>query len=72
MEDEKEEIYELTAQILVLGYSPEDARERANRQVVIDDLLGGPVLLDWSHRSGPIDPQQTIDRLTRKIKQRER
>jgi len=71
MEDKEEieEIYELTAQILVLGYSPEDARERADRQVVINDLLEEPVVSDWSHLH---DPQPTINRLTRQIKQRER
>lgn len=68
-EEEREQIYEMTAVILALGYSTEDARERANRQVVIDDMLEEPVLSDWSHLD---DPQPTIDRLAREIKQRER
>jgi len=77
MEDKEEieEIYELTAQILVLGYSPEDARERAERQVVINDMLEEPVVTDWSHLDDKIFPkhkQNTIDRLTREINKRER
>jgi len=70
-EEEKEQIYEMTAVILALGYSPEDAKERVNSQVVIDDLLEEPVLTDWSQLEEP-QRQRTIDRLTREIKRRER
>lgn len=64
-----EEIYEMTAQILVLGYSPEDASERVEGQVVINEVLKEPVVSDWSHLG---NPQPTIDRITRQINQRER
>lgn len=67
MSEEKEQIYELRAEILVLGYSPEDAKERAEKMVFINDLLDGPYLTDWSHLDEPYR-QQTIDRITREIK----
>ena len=67
--EEKREIHEMTAVILVLAYDTEDAAEQAGKQVVIDDLLEGPVKSDWSHLD---DPQPTIDRITREIKRRER
>jgi len=70
-EEEKEEIYETTVQVLNLGYSVENAKERLGNMVVINDLLEEPVKSDWSHLKEP-RRQLLIDRLTREIKQRER
>ena len=70
--DETEQIYEMTAQILVLGYSPEDAKERAGKQVVIDGVLEGPTVCDWSHLTYPGSKERTIRDITRQIKNRER
>jgi hypothetical protein len=74
-EEEKEEIYETTLQVLNLGYNLEDAKERLGNMVLINDLLEEPVKSDWSHLDDKIFPkhkQNTIDRLTREIKRRER
>ena len=51
---EKEQIYDLTVKILVLGYSPEDALERAKHQVFVDDVIEDPVVADWSHLDKPL------------------
>jgi len=65
----EKQIYELTAEILVLAYSPEDAKETAHKQVFINDLLEEPKLTDWSHLSEPnrYFPQTPEDR--EKLKQ---
>ena len=80
MSDEVEQIYELTAQILVLGHSVENAVLRARRVVVINDLLEDPTVSDWSHLDKPLwsghdteaSKQNTIKQLTREIQKRER
>ena len=72
-EEEKEEIYETTVQVLHLGYSVEDAKERLGNMVVINDTMEETVLSDWSHfKDDPKQRERTILRLTREIKQRER
>lgn len=70
--EEKEEIYTTTVQVLNLGYSVEDAKERLDKQVVVNDLLEEPVKTDWTHLKSPTFRQSTIDRITRQIKRRER
>jgi len=71
--EEKEEIYKTTVQVLNLGYSVEDAKERLHRLIVVNDLLEEPVVSDWSHfKDDPKQRERTILRLTREIKQRER
>lgn len=74
-EEEKEEIYETTVQVLHLGYGLEDAKERLGNMVVINDTMEETVKSDWSHLDDKIFPnhkQNTIDRLTSEIKRRER
>ena len=71
-ETETEQIYEMTPKILVLGYSPEDAQERAGKQVVIDEVLEEPTVTDWSHLTFPGSRERTIRDITRQIKNRER
>ena len=68
-ETEEEEIYELTAQILVLGYNSENAEERARKQIVINDLLEKPVKSNWSHLKG--DDDLIKKSLAREIRRRE-
>lgn len=68
-EEEKEEIYEMTAQILGLGFNLEDAKERFDNQVCLNETLEEVRLTDWSHLD---DPTRTIKDLTWKIKRRER
>jgi len=68
-----EEIYELTAEILVLGWNAEEAKERARRTVFINEVLEGPVPADWSHLDdSPEYKKLTIKRITRSIQRRER
>ena len=72
-EEEKEEIYETTVQVLHLGYSLEDAKERLGNMVLINDTMEETVLSDWSHfKDDPKQRETTIRRLTKEIKQRER
>ncbi len=74
-EEEKEEIYKTTVQVLNLGYDLKDAKERLGNMVLINDQLEEPVESDWSHLDDKIFPkhkQNTIDKLTRQIKRRER
>ena len=70
-EEEKEEIYETTVQVLNLGYSVEDARERLGNLVVINDVIEEPVKSDWSHLKEP-RRQHLIDKVTTEIKRKER
>jgi len=70
--EEKEEIYETTVQVLNLGYSVEDARERLGKQVLVNDMLEEPVKSDWSHLKDPKHRERLISRLVRKIKRLER
>ena len=67
-----EQLYEITAEIMVLGHSPEDAKERAENMVVINDMLTDPVVTDWSHfKENDEFRQRTIERITRQVKTRE-
>lgn len=70
-EEEKEEIYETTVQVLNLGYGLEDAKERLGNMVLINDVIEEPVKSGWSHLKEP-RRQRTIDKITREIKRRER
>jgi len=79
---EERQIYQMRAEIFVLAYDPKDAEEQLHRQVVVEDLLTEPVLADWSHFDEPHrylsredrqkEKQDTIARITRKIRERER
>jgi len=76
------QIYQLTAEILVLAYDPKDAEERAHKQVFVNDVLKDPVPADWSHFDEPNkffsseererNKQRTIARITQEIQQLEK
>ncbi|MCW4049805.1 MAG: hypothetical protein NWE89_08725 [Candidatus Bathyarchaeota archaeon] len=79
----EEEMYELTAEILVMGYNPEDALCRVKKQTFVNDVIEEAKIVDWSHLDEPSKfssrtPEQQkehkeyfIKELTRRVRHKE-